>query len=450
MKTRIIFFSLLLASACTLEVPDLNNPSLDTLEVAPSRPKFEAAAIGLLAGNRLDYAESNGYVTILGVLGREAYNFDTADPRYIEELLSGPGLDPGSPRFGGNFWVQPYQNIRAANIILNALDLDEARPFPVLTAEEMETLRGYVKTMQALDFSQIISTRGENGAPIDVNRDPRAPLAEIVSEADVLAHISSLLDQARGHLEGGTSFAFRLPSGFASFNRPETFVQFNRALRARINVYQGDFEAAEAALNESFIAADAMNPRLAFGVYHSYGTGKGDRRNGLIDSNIYAHPGLMTDAELKTDGSIDNRAAQKLFVREDPRKLQGLDGVFGFAVYQNPKNESAPVPIIRNEELILLRAEVAIARGDIPAAAADLNFIRVHGGGLAAREDLTTDNVVSELLKQRRYSLLFEAGHRWIDMRRFDRMGELPLDQPGHKVHTAFPIPIQEIDPRAP
>ena len=456
MKKTIAIGLMLLFGACSLDIPDLNNPSIDDLETNPTRPKFASAAIGLLIGNRVDYAEANGYISILGILGRESYNFDTADPRYISELLAGTNLDAGSPRFGGNFWSVPYRNIRNANVILNALDVDEAKEAPLFSAEERSALRGYAKTIQALDFLTIINTRDEHGAAVDVNRPLDAELPPIVSKAKVFEHIASLLDEGRGDLmaAGLNGFPFGLPSGFAGtdtfsgFAAPGTFVLFNRAIKARAAVYMGDYAAAEAALSESFLTADPGNPQLDRGVYHSYGTGNGDRQNGLVDPNIFAHPSIMEDAAVKGDGGLDNRAVQKIFLKDLPRKVQDLESQYGFARYQAPQNPSASVPIIRNEELILLRAEVRMAQGDVTGAAEDLNFIRVHSGGLDERNDLTADNLEDELLAQRRYSLLFEGGHRWIDLRRFGRLAELPLDGEGHKVHASFPLPVQETDPR--
>jgi hypothetical protein len=57
---------------------------------------------------------------------------------------------------------------------------------------------------------------------------------------------------------------------------------------------------------------------------------------------------------------------------------------------------------------------------------------------------------VDTLLYERRYSLLFEGGHRWIDMRRYNRLSQLPKDLPGHTVHERFPIPKVETDARGP
>jgi hypothetical protein len=50
------------------------------------------------------------------------------------------------------------------------------------------------------------------------------------------------------------------------------------------------------------------------------------------------------------------------------------------------------------------------------------------------------------LLYERRYSLLFEGGHRWIDSRRLGKLADLPLD--GGFIHTDMPIPTAETDPR--
>ncbi|MGH8545812.1 MAG: RagB/SusD family nutrient uptake outer membrane protein, partial [Gammaproteobacteria bacterium] len=165
--------------------------------------------------------------------------------------------------------------------------------------------------------------------------------------------------------------------------------------------------------------------------------------NGLVRPTIYTHPSIETDAEEQTNGEPDARFLRKVNEVAPAAPLQGLTSDLQFTpLYPSP---FAPVPIIRNEELILLRAEANIGLGDVVAAAEDINFIRVNSGGLAERGDLMAANILDELLDQKRYSLLFEGGHRWIDMRRYGKLGELPLDRPGDVVHAAFEIPIDEV-----
>jgi hypothetical protein len=116
MRTTSIFVlaaTLAAAPACELDVPDLNNPSITDLTENPTAAGVSAACTGLLIGNRRNHAAANGYVAQLGILGREAYNFDQADPRFIGELLQG-SLSAGSP-FGGNFWPSSRPSRRPAS-----------------------------------------------------------------------------------------------------------------------------------------------------------------------------------------------------------------------------------------------------------------------------------------------------------------------------------------------
>ena len=90
------------------------------------------------------------------------------------------------------------------------------------------------------------------------------------------------------------------------------------------------------------------------------------------------------------------------------------------------------------------RAEANAGLGNVTDAADDINFIRTTSGGLAARTDITAANVLDAVLKEKWFSLLFEGGHRWIDMRRYGKLGDLPLAVPSHQVNAMFPIPEAE------
>src|SRR3954468_3572969 len=128
------------AGACKdLIVPDYNNTSLEDLTTNPTPTKIAQAAQGLLVGTRVGIGEQNGYVSLLGIVGRESYNFDPADTRFITEMLIGP-LDPGSPAFGANLFSLRYANIRLGNTILSALT-----KVPGMTTAEKAAVSGFVK-----------------------------------------------------------------------------------------------------------------------------------------------------------------------------------------------------------------------------------------------------------------------------------------------------------------
>jgi hypothetical protein len=437
-------------SSCdSLESTDLNNPGIESLTRKPTRSGILAASTGLVIGHRIQVAQTNGFVSLTGILGRESYCFDKADPRFITEMLEAPSLDASSPAFGGNEWQQPYQNIRNAFTILGAMEAVPVDPVAGVTVGEKAAITGFAETMQALDFLVIHNTRWTIGGPIDVNKPLEERPAPVKTKEEILAHVVQLLDDAAVKLATpGAAFPFRMGNGFIGFDTPETFLQFNRGIRARTAVYQQDWAAANTALAGSFLD-DTPGTSLRAGVYHSFGTGSGDTVNNLVSPNILAHPKIVTEAE-----AGDLRVTQKLrqLLDEDgnPTTTTSRDLTTGYAFQLYP-SPSSPISILRNEELILLRAEARFHLGDTVGANEDINFIRQESGGLGA-VPATTDPTTfeNELLKQRRYSLMFEGGHRWIDLRRLGRNTDTtlldivaPAAHP-HKFHLNFPLPLAE------
>jgi hypothetical protein len=124
-----------------------------------------------------------------------------------------------------------------------------------------------------------------------------------------------------------------------------------------------------------------------------------------------------------------------------------LIGVSSNLQYNNPSGPTSPLAMIRNEELILLRAEANLGL-NTPASLADartdINTIRVKSGGLdpltpGAWNTMTAAERLDELLYQKRYSLWWEWGHRWIDAVHYGRVGQLPRDLPAHRIFDILP-----------
>lgn len=437
--------------ACSLDVSDLNNPSLDDLKKHPTAISIGAACTGLLIGKRSNKAAENGWVLQLGVLGREAYNFDAADPRYVNELLVGE-LNRGSP-FGGNFWANQYGNIQLGNIVLEVLD-----NVSDLSVAQKAAIRGFIKTIEALDLLDVVVTHDTNGVVLDVPTDPLGDLTPIVRDTkQQYARIASLLDSAVADLNaGGESFPFALPNGFDNVAKPATFLTFNRAVRARVAAYDSDYATVLTVLTALAQAQSFFNdskPPIDFnaGVYYAYSTKPGDTANALINRNIFVHPSIAADVK-SAMGNVDARFARKTELAANPGKR---DTTLTFRpLYPNPE---ASVPLIRNEELILLKAEALFKTGKPIEAIAELNIVRTLSGNLTAIPPTTDEETfINELLYDRKYSLLFEGGHRWIDARRFGKLNTLPIfigkDDDGKDVpdtlNVRYPIPLGECNAR--
>jgi starch-binding outer membrane protein, SusD/RagB family len=433
-------------TACDFKIANPNSP--DIIGENPTRSEVAASATGLLIATRSDVAD---WALDAGILGREAYRFDGSDPRFTGEMMQGP-LDPGSRAFGGDHWAEEYAAIRSANNLLAVIGTATA-----LTAEEQNAVRGYAHTLQAYNLMIVLNAHTQDQIPIDGGTDVTAPPAPFATNADAWTRVITLLEGAVTELQtGGAAFPFTLPSGFNGFNTPATFVLFNRALRARVAVYRGDFTGALTFLSQSF-----LNPAgpLEVGVYMDFSAGAGDLPNPLaLDPQVgenFGHPLLRTQAQLQSDGvSLDQRFLNKLVTR--PQRSAGTPQVLtsdlGWIRYPSP---NSPIPLIKNEELILLRAEANIGLTNLAPAVADIDTVRVKSGGLLPYAGLVTQPaLLAELLYNKRYSLMYEGGHSWIDYRRYSLTSALqvaPFERPGPPPDVIFPtlpVPTSETLPR--
>ncbi len=435
------------AGACDYDIANPNSPAV--IGENPSAPQVGAAANGILIATRQDLAD---WALDGAIWGREAFRIDPADPRYVQEMMQGP-LDPGSRAFGGDHWLEPYSAIRSANDLLAVIGTASS-----LTPEQQSSTSGFARTLQGFNFIIILSSHTQDQIPIDVGRDASAPPAPFVSNAEAWNHVIALLDQGAAELVGD-AFPFTLPPGFTGFNTPATFLRFNRALRARVAVYRGDHAGALTFLSQSFI--DPAAP-MDLGVNMDFGTGAGDITNPLAvssqTSENFGHPTLETQAQLQPGGALDQRFLNKL-VKRPPRSggttnttpNQQFSSDLGWIRYPNP---NSPIPLIRNEELILLRAEANISLGNLVDAVTDLNLVRQTSGGLAPYSGLVDQpSLINELLYNKRYSLMYEGGHSWIDYRRYGLTANLQaidrVGPPPDVIFTTLPIPASETQPRS-
>lgn len=371
----------------------------------------------------------NLYLDDVGTIGREGYHFSGAEPRYVTDLLgANNGTLSGSNFYITNPWAARYRVVKNCNILVQA-----AGNSSLITDAQKKGYIGFARTIKAYQLLMNLNLTDSNGIRVDViNPDHLGP---VVNYTDGLTAISALLDSAKTDLSNA-SVVFPL-AGFSSFNDAAGLLEFNRALAARVSIYQQNWQAALTDVNESFFG---LNAGFNIGVYHVFGTGSGDQLNPLfIPQNQngevrVAHPSYVADIEPGDD------RINKATLRTTVASLSGLSSNRDVWVYTS---STAPLPIIRNEELILIYAEANIQLDNLSEGVKALNIIR-NGHQLGNYAGVVTkDALIREMLNQRRYSLYFE-GHRWIDMRRYNLLNELPIDRSGDDVWTKFPLPVTE------
>jgi hypothetical protein len=430
MRVAIIAAAIGVVTGCQeTTVPNYNNPSVDALTSSPTPSVVGTATSGLLVLYRSATAVEGWQ---MGSFGRESYNLLQAEARDLLGFYAGPIVPGGFAQDLG--WSAAYTNLRQIQSVLTAVDKVSG-----YSAAQKEAVKGFAQTIAAMELLRQIKIRDTIGIVVQLPPDPHA-LGAVVGKDAALASIASLLDSAQTHLQaGGAAFPFALTSGFAGFNTPATFVLVNRGIRARVDVYRRQWAQALTDIAASFVDTSSTSlANLAKGVYNVWSTASGDSPNPLFDPTptaLYVHPSITSGAQKRTDGSPDLRLTRKT-APGVVRSLLGVTGTTKFTIYSS---QNDPTPILKNEELILLRAEANFQLGNTAAALADLNFIRVNSGGLAPLPASFSGDFITEILYNRTYSLLFVQGTRWVDARRYSRLAQLPKANASSISELIFP-----------
>jgi hypothetical protein len=433
MKKYIIINMLLFAliaftfSSCEKDYGNLNSPTAEDFLDNASKDQLNNLVSGAESAMRIDLGL---YLDDISVIGREIFRFSNSDPRYYTDLLGANNAELQNTGFYiVNVWASRYRVVKNCNLLIDA-----ANNSTLISDAERKGYTGFAKTFKAYQLLLTLNLTNANGIRIDVS-DPDN-LGPIVNYDESLTAIAALLDEGKTDLDAA-QISFTLTSGFAGFSDAAGLAGVNRALAARVAVYRKQWGQALTALTGSFFN---MNRNFNHGVFHVFGTGSGDQ----LSTAFYpqnsagevrgAHPTYATEIEAN-----DNRI-NKATLRDVPYSNSGLTSDRDVWVYTS---STAPVPIIRNEELILIYAEANIQTNNLTNAVTAINKIRNghdlpdYGGAVIK------DALIDEMLEQRRYSLFFE-GHRWLDLRRYDRLNTLPVDRVADDVWSSFPLPSTE------
>jgi hypothetical protein len=113
---------------------------------------------------------------------------------------------------------------------------------------------------------------------------------------------------------------------------------------------------------------------------------------------------------------------------------------------------NAPIPIIRNEGLVLERAQIQLALGNLGTAIALLNQVHQQVGGFASPLTVasTYTAVRDSLLKEERISTALEgSGDRTISLRMYHLEATADTTWGAKDLHTTVvPVEAQEVEGR--
>ena len=299
MKTKKYYIIVIALSLFTFscEIEDgenLNGPTTDAVIDDLSRGELIETMSGIFSDLRTQLATQTDAQS---VAGREYWRFQTSDPRWTGDLLTG-NLD-NNTFYTTNPFAARYSTIKGINILLEGLENTTAD----FSAEEIAGVRGYGGMLKAHEFLMISNQQYQNGVRFDVN-DPNN-LGPFLNYDESLELIATMLADSRADFiaAGNADFAFNVPSGFSIASTPAGALELNNAIAARVEIYRGNYDTANDLLLNSFLD---LTGNLERGAYHTFSLNGADIANPLFSRKILplqmlellTHRSLLTHARV--------------------------------------------------------------------------------------------------------------------------------------------------------
>lgn len=337
-----------------------------------------------------------------------------------------------------------------------------------------DRIRGEALFLRALNYFDLVRTHAyEPGLEVDgfdlgviIRTEPTQTIEDIdfrprATNAEVYDLIEADLRQAIDLLEGQSLSQFRANHAAA------------QALLARVNLYRGFGESGAWAEAEQF-ATGAMNDAGNVGA-------------GLVPAAVYvdawvveaSHPGSLFELNMEPnqDGDVTgfNESLNSLTTPAGwgdlippPALLAAhVEGDVRLDLYEffpdfkggqtyiqkwvaNKGVYTHNIPLIRYSELLLIRAEARAMQNELAEAVVDLSTLREARGLEPLPGGMSQQEVIDEVLRQRRIEFAFE-GHRFFDLKRRGLDINKAPTQTGTDVpYEAFivlaPFPTQQVD----
>ena len=435
-----------------------------------------------------------------------------APSSFTDELL----VRPGATRYDGyNFaqdgdgsrahitsWNATYDIVQDANLMIGAVDVDADEMAP----ETVERYQGEAYAIRAFAYHNLVRVMGYDPGNFDqgpegnwdhgivLETDPVQNLDDVDDELP-RASVNDVYDQIRSDLDNAKQ---RLAGVTERRRMNEAFVD---GLRARVELYAGNWDEAEAAAAEAKANFGGSLEDDQAGIDVMFNEGEGDHPEAIFlltpdpntepiaGSNVNNGPAAYTSdqwgAQLPTqtlldryeegdyrlggfilddegEHVIDEQTGQPAYEgwfepcynRSESETFSNCGDVndegFTITKWNGFKGNLADdLPYMRLSELYLIRAEAAAKAGAVADGVPYLNELREARGvdALDAGDFGNIEDFEDEILDERSRELVAE-GHRFYDLKRLGRAitfpdGSTKFRADSHRI--LGPIPTSEL-----
>jgi hypothetical protein len=335
-----------------------------------------------------------------------------------------------------NVWRTAYKSIYLSNAILLGVENSTS-----LSSDIRNSLIGEAKFVRAFCHFYIVNLFGDVPLITTTNYAITAKLPR-TSSATIYEQIINDLKEAKSLLRAEYSDGSR--------TRPNKYTA--TALLARVYLYQGEWAKAESESTEvisSGIFTPLLTPSEVFSVSSTEIVWQlGQAASTPLElSNAFRPSGTSPRFYLRD--TIMNS-----FESNDLRRLAWVDSImvstnkyYYPAKYKNIPNSQFYV-VLRVSEQYLIRAEARANLNKTSEGIDDLNIIRYRAGLTELPSNLSLEDVISAVLKERKLEYFAEWGHRWFDLNRLNLSNSVLSTLKGpnwENTDVLWPIPVDEL-----
>lgn len=371
-----------------------------------------------------------------------------------DELINFPQTDVGALAFQHNeippnesslksLWAAHFKSIYQANAIIEGLGASTG-----VKAEVKEQLTGEAKLVRGFMYFYLVNLFGN--LPIVTGTDYKVNVLLSRSTPDkVYALILEDLLAAEGSLSGDYPTSERVRPNKAAAT----------AMLARVYLYLKEWEKAEQKASELIAQTAVYSLPELDEVFLAASNEAIWQLKPMFFGNIAPEASLMYIPGGQPYLQSMTTYLYNAYETGDKRKTTwagagvtdaGENYMFS-AKYKRFEDNGLPVEysmILRLAEQYLIRAEARIQQRRIDDGIDDLNALRLRTNLAPIPHGLTQSQAMAHVEQERRVELAVEWGHRWLDLKRWERADAVlgPIKPLWKKEDALYPVPLDELN----
>lgn len=445
----LLFVNLFVSSCKKFLSVDLPKTQIEKNVVFDNDVTATSAMLGIYVNLQVDNSFASGDIysilALCGLSAGELFHPSEQDLSTMEFQIN--NINPNN-LYNKSLWASLYSIIYQANAIIEGVSNSSG-----LTSATHNQLLGEAYFIRAFSNFYLVNLYGDVPLVLTTNYTVNATMGR-TPVLDVYNQITEDLQQS----------SLLLPNEYVASEgeriRPNKFSAI--ALLARVYLYQNKWADAEEQATLVIDASDLYNMPAVEEVF------KRDSKEAIwqLRPNVNGESGYTEEAYWFSPSRVENynvldSALARSFQDGDLRKMHWIDSletIYGKIFFprkyiqdgfDNTLTEYSMV--IRLSEMFLIRAEARIRLGNLMganSAASDINEI-LSRAGLPNTTSSTENELINDIMQERRKEFLAEWGHRWFDLKRWGKTDEILAPVKGSSWQSTdqlYPIPQVEID----